>query len=159
MKDTVASRQVLLDGAQMMIAANVAGTAGFLKERNIPLKDLADYAGHKFEDALGDLAGRGADEVMQHLLTLEFLPMGAEVVSKQMTADRAEVTLTPLPPPAVLEKFGATPAEFLEGFDITPKEYEAILGMFEPMAKAIGLKFRHGLKDGHEVISLEKVSK
>lgn len=159
MKDTVASKQILLDGAQMSLAATTAGVAGFLKKRNIPFKELADYLGDKFDSALGDLEGRGADEVMEHLLTLEVLPMGAKVVSSQMAADRAEVTLTPLPPQVVLEKFGTTPDEFLEGFDVTQKEYEAIFRMFEPMAKAIGLIFRHGLKDGREVISLEKASK
>jgi hypothetical protein len=159
MADTKVSKGVLLDGAQMFIAATVASMAGFLKERHIPLKDLVDYMGDKFESALGDLEGRGADEVMEHLLTLEVLPMGAEVVSSKMTADRAEVTLTPLPPQAVLEKFGTTPAELLEGFGITLKEFESIFRMFEPAAKAIGLTFRHSLKDGQEVISLERASK
>jgi hypothetical protein len=159
MSDTKATKGVLLDGAQMNIAATVASMAGFLKERGIPLKDLMDYMGDKFEESLGELAGRGADEVMEHLLTLEVLPMGAEVISRQMTPARAEVTLTSLPPQSVLEKFGTTPEELLEGFGITMKEYESIFRMFEPMAKAIGLKFRHGLKDGREVISLEKAPK
>jgi hypothetical protein len=35
-----ATKEVLLDGAQMCIAATVAAIAGFLKQRNIPLKDF-----------------------------------------------------------------------------------------------------------------------
>ena len=159
MPKTRVSKEVLLDGAQMFIVATIAGVAGFFKERNIPVKELFAYIGDRFEGSLGDLEGRGADEVMEHLLTLEVLPMGVEVVSSQMTADRAEVTLTTLPPQTVLEKFGTTPDELLEGFDITSKEFESVYAMFEPAATAIGMKFRHSLKDGREVISLEKASK
>lgn len=72
----------------MCIAATIAGIAGFLKERNIPLKELIAYMGEKFEGSLGDLEGRGADEVVEHLLTLEVLPMGAEVISSQLAPDR-----------------------------------------------------------------------
>ena len=150
------SKEVLLDGAQMSIAATIAGIAGFLKEREIPIKELIAYMGEKFEGSLGDLEGRGADEVMEHLLALEVLPMGAEVISSQMTPDKAEVTLTPLPPRSVLEKFGTTPGELLKGFGITQKEYESIYAMYEPAVKAVGLKFRHYSKDGQEILSMEK---
>ena len=93
---------------------------------------------------------------MEHLLTLEVLPMGAEVISSQLSPDKAEVALTPLPPRAVLEKFGTTPKELLMDFGVTQKEYESIYAMYEPAVKAIGLKFRHYLKDSQEIISLEK---
>lgn len=150
------SRTVLLDGAQMSLAAIIAGAAGFLKKHNIPSRELVDYIGDKFEDSLGELEGRGADEVMQHLLELEILPLGVEVVSSETSADRAVVTLTTLPPTALLEKFGTTPEELLEGFDITQRDFEAIFRMYAPMTRAIGLKFNHTLRDGREIISLEK---
>ena len=159
MAKTKVSKEVLLDGAQMCIAATVAGIAGFLKERNIPIKELSAYMGEKFEDSLGALEGRGADEVMEHLLTLEILPMGAEIVSSQSTPDKAEITLTTLPPSAVLEKFGTTPRELLRGFGVTQKEFESIYAMFEPAAKAIGLKFTHQVKGGQELLALERVSR
>ncbi len=149
-------KEVLLDGAQMIIAATVAGIAGFLKERNIALKELVDHMGETFEASLGDLKGRGADEVMEHLLTLQVLPMGAEVTSSKSSPDKAEVTLTTLPPQATLEKFGTNPAELLEGFGVTREEYESIYAMYEPAARAIGLTFKHYLKDGQQIISLGK---
>lgn len=151
------SKEVLLDGAQMCIAATIAGIAGFLKEYNIPFKEFSDYMGEMFEDSLGDLKGRGADEVMEHLLTLEILPMGAEVISSKLTPDKAEVTLTTLPPRTLLEKFGTTPKLLLSDFGVTQKEYESIYAMYEPAAKAIGLKLRYHSKDNHEIISLEKI--
>lgn len=140
----------------MIIAATIAGTAGFLKERGIPFRELIDYMGETFEGSLGDLEGRGADEVIEHLLTLQILPLGVEVVSSQSSQDKAEVTLTTLPPQKVLEKFGTTPEELLEGFDVTQQEYESIYAMYEPAARAIGLEFKHLLKDDQEVISLGK---
>jgi hypothetical protein len=114
--------------------------------------------GDKFEGAFGDLEGRGVDEVMEHLLTLEVLPMGADVISSRLTPELAEVTLTPLPPKTILEKFGTTPRELLKGFGVTQKEYESIYESYTPAAKAIGLRFRHALKDGQEILSLEKTN-
>jgi hypothetical protein len=149
-------KDVLLDGSQMIIAATIAGIAGFLKERNIPFKELVDYVGETFEGSLGDLEGHGPGEVMEHLLTLQVLPMGAEVVSSKSSPDKVEVILTALPPRAVLKKFGTTPAELLEGFGVTQQEYESVYAMYEPAARAIGLKFGHYLKNNREIISLEK---
>jgi hypothetical protein len=154
-----ASKEVLLDGAQMFISGTIAAIAGFLKQRNIPLKDFFSYMGDKFEGAFGDLEDRGVDEVMKHLLTLEVLPLGAEVISSRLTPEQAEVMLTPLPSKAVLEKFGTTPRELLSGFGITQKEYESVYDSYAPAAKAIGLRFRHALKDGQEILSLEKASR
>jgi hypothetical protein len=152
----VVAEKVLLDGAQMTIAATIAGIAGFLKERSIPLKELVDYMGEAFDGSLSDLEGRGVDEVMEHLLTLQVLPMGAEVISSKSSPDKAEVTLTTMPPETLLEKFGTDPAELLEGFGITKEEYESIYAMYEPAAEAIGLRFEHHLKDGQEIISLQR---
>ena len=156
MGENEVSKDILLDGAQMIISATIAGIGSFLKERNIPIKEWIDYMGETFEGSLGDLEGQGVDEVMEHLLTLQVLPMGAEVVSSKSSTNKVEVTLTTLPPHEVLEKFGTTPAELLEGFDLTQQEYESFYDMFEPTTKAIGLKFEHRLKDGQEIISLEK---
>ena len=129
MTNNEVSKEVLLDGAQMIIAASIAGIAGFLKERKIPFKELVEYMGEAFEGSLGDLEGREADEVMEHILTLQVLPLGAEVVSTQSSPDKAEVTLTALPLQKVLEKFGTNPQELLEGFDVTQQEYESIYAM------------------------------
>ena len=105
----------------MGMAGIIAGIAGFLKERDIPFKELTVSIGDKFEGLFSDLEGRGAGEVMEHLLSLEVLPMGAEVISKRIAPDQAEVMLTSLPPRAVLEKFGTTPKELLKGFGINSK--------------------------------------
>ena len=158
MPKAAVSKEMLLDGAQMCIAGTVAAIAGFLKERKIPISDFTAYMGDRFEGALQDLEGRGADEVMQHLLALEVLPMGAEVVLTKSSADRAEVTLTTLPPAKVLEKFGTTPKELLRGFGVTQREFESIYDSFVPAAKAIGMKLAHHIKDGQEVLVIEKKS-
>ena len=149
------SKGVLLDGAQMALSAFLAGTMGFLKERNVPIKEWISYIGEQFEGSLGDLEGEEASRVMEHLLTLQVLPLGAEVISNQTTGDKAEVTLTPLPSQAVLEKFGTTPRELLSSFGLSQKDFEAIYAMYEPAAKAIGLRFTHQLKSGQELLSLE----
>ena len=72
------------------------------------MREFISYMGDTFKGSWGDLEGRGTDEVMEHLLTLEVLPMGAEVVSSKASPDKAEVTLTQLPPRDVLERFGTT---------------------------------------------------
>lgn len=149
------SKKVLLDGAQMALSAFLAGTMGFLKERNISIQEWVSYIGEQFEGSLGNLEGEEAGRVMEHLLTLQVLPLGAEVTSSQTTEDKAEVTLTPLPSRAVLEKFGTTPRELLRGFGISQRDFEAIYAMYEPAAKAIGLRFTHQLKGGQELLSLE----
>ncbi len=140
----------------MTIAATMAGIAGFLKDRGIPLKEFVDYMGEKFEGTLGSLEDRGAGEVMEHLLVLEVLPMGGEVVSEKLSAEKAEVTLTSLPPRALLEKFGTTPRELLRDFGVTQSEYESFYAMFEPAAQAIGLSFRHRSIGGQESLVLER---
>jgi hypothetical protein len=149
------SKEVLLDGAQMALSAFLTGTMGFLKERNISIQEWVSYIGEQFEGSLGDLEGEEAGRVMEHLLTLQVLPLGAEVISGQTTQDKAEVTLTPLPSRAVLEKFGTTPRELLRGFGVSQRDFEAIYAMYEPAAKAIGLRFTHQLKGGQELLSLE----
>ncbi|MDO8578717.1 MAG: hypothetical protein Q7R50_06010 [Dehalococcoidales bacterium] len=156
MPELKVSKDILLDGAQMSLAATTAAIAGFLKERNIPIKDFVAYMGDNFEGMLGDMEGRGADEVMEHLLKLEVLPMGAEIVSSKMTPDTAEVTLTALPPQKVLEKFGTSSKDFLEGFGVTQKEFASIYESYAPAAKAIGMTFRHHSRDSQEVLTLER---
>jgi len=148
-------KQVLLDGAQMALSGFLAGTLGFLKEQNISVRDWITYIGGQFEGSLGDLEGEEPSLVMEHLLTLQVLPLGAEVTSSQTRDGKVEVKLTPVPSRALLEKFGTTPKEFLTGFDISQKDFEAIYGIYEPAAKAIGLRFTHQLKTGQEVLSLE----
>jgi hypothetical protein len=95
---------------------------------------------------------------MEHLLTLEVLPMGVEVVSSESTSRKAEVAVTPLPSRAVLKKFGTTPREFLSGFGLSKQDLAAVYAMYEPAAEAIGLKFSHHLTDGHQVLSLKRAS-
>jgi hypothetical protein len=148
------SKEVLLDGAQMALSGFLAGTLGFLKERNISIQEWVSYIGEQFEGSLGDLEGEKAGRVMEHLLTLQVLPLGAEVTSSQVTRGKVEVKLTPLPSRAVLEKFGTTPRELLRGFGISQKDFETIYAMYEPAAKAIGLRFTHQLKGGQELLSL-----
>ena len=57
MEKIEASREMLLDGAQMCIAATATVTtiAEFFKQRNIPLKDFISYMGDKFEGAFGEV--------------------------------------------------------------------------------------------------------
>jgi hypothetical protein len=148
------SKQVLLDGAQMALSGLLSGTMAFLKERGISIKEWVSYIGDQFEGSLADLEGEEASLVMEHLLALQVLPLGAEVTSSQTIDGKAEVKLTPLPSRSVLEKFGTTPKEFLRGFGIRQNDFEAIYGMYEPAAKAIGLRFTHQVKDGQETISL-----
>jgi hypothetical protein len=153
------SKEMLLDGAQMELSAFLAGTIGFLKERNVPIKEWVTYIGETFEGSLGELEGEGLDKVMEHLLELQVLPLGVEVVSSQSTAKKAEATVTSLPSSTVLEKFGTTPRELLRGFGVTKKEFESILSMYEPAAKAIGLKFRYQSKGEQEILTLERIRK
>ena len=152
-------KQVLLDGAQMALSAFIAGTMGFIKQRGIPIKDWVSYIGEQFEGSMGALEGEDVGKVMEHLLTLEVLPMGAEVLSSQSTQDKAEATVTPLPSRSVLGKFGTTPRELMRDFGVTKKEFESILSMYEPAAKAIGLKFRYQSKNEQEILTLELTSK
>jgi hypothetical protein len=150
------SNEVLLDGAQMTLSALLAGTMSFLKKRKIPIKDWVNYIGDQFEGSWGGLEGEKVESVMEHLLTLEVLPMGAEVVSSKTAGGKTEVILTPLPSRKVLKKFGTTPAELLGDFGVTAKEMASIYGMFAPAAKDIGLRFSYELDDGKQVLMLEK---
>ena len=150
------SKEVLLDGAQMGLSMVLAGTMGFLKKQDLSIEDWAKYIGEAFEGALGDLEGAPLDTVMEHLLTLDVLPMGVEVVSSESTSRKAEVTVTPLPSRALLKKFGTTPREFLSGFGITKQDLASVYAMYEPAAKSIGLEFRHELTDGRQVLSLKR---
>ena len=150
-------KEMLLDGAQMTISAFIAGTMGFLKEKNIPIKDWVSYIGEQFEGSLAELEGEEAGNVMGHLLTLEVLPLGVDIVSTKSTPDKAEARLTSLPSRTVLEKFGTTPRELLRGFGVTKKEFESVLSMYEPAATAIGLKLNYQSKDDQEILTLERV--
>ena len=150
------SKEVLLDGAQMNIAAIFAGIAGFLKEKDIPFGEFVGYMGDAFEGSLEALEGSEVKDVMEHLLTLEILPLGARVLSSKSSKSEAEVTLTALPPKEVLEKFGTTPDELLEGFGISREEYESCFTMYEASVNAIGLTFEHKLKGDEEIITLKK---
>jgi len=150
---------MLLDGAQMTLSAMIAGTMGFLKQHGIPIKDWVAYLGEQFEGSLGDLEGEDLAKVMEHLLALEVSPLGAEVLSTESDASKAEATVTPLPSPSVLGKFGTTPRELLKGFGVTKKEFETIFAMYEPAARAIGLEFRYHSSDDHEVLILERYEK
>ncbi len=152
------SKEVLLDGAQMGLSVILAGTMGFLKKHDLPIENWAEYIGEAFEGALGDLEGAPLETVMEHLLTLEVLPMGAEVVSSESTSRKAEVTVTPLPSRALLKKFGTTPREFLSGFGVTKQDLASVYAMYEPAAKAIGLELCHELTDSHQLLSLKRAS-
>jgi hypothetical protein len=150
-------KEMLLDGAQMTISAFIAGTMGFLKQKNIPTEDWVSYIGEQFEGSLGELEGEEVGKVMDHLLALEVLPLGVDILSSRSTRDKAEATLTSLPSRTVLQKFGTTPRELLRGFGVTKKEFESILSMYEPAAAAIGLKFKYQSKDDQEILTLERV--
>lgn len=152
------SSEVLLDGAQMGLSVALAGTMGYLKRHSLSIEDWARYIGEAFEGALSDLAGEPLDAIMEHLLTLEVLPMGAEVVSSESTAKKAEVTVTPLPSRALLKKFGTTPREFLGSFGITKQDLASVYAMYEPAARAIGLEFHHRLTNSHQVLSLKRAA-
>jgi len=148
--------EVLLDGAQMNLSALIAGTMGFLKKRRIPIKDWVRYIGEQFEGSWGGLQGEKLQSVLEHLLTLEVLPLGVEATSSEVTPKKAEVTVTSLPSRIVLKKFGTTPKELLDGFGVTAAEVASFYAMYEPSAKAIGLKFTHRLSGGRQVLALER---
>jgi hypothetical protein len=150
-------KEMLLDGAQMTISGLIAGTMGFLKQHDIPIKDWVSYIGEQFEGSLADLEGEEAGNVMGHLLTLEVLPLGVDILSTKSTPDKAEARVTSLPSRTVLEKFGTTPRELLRGFGVTRKEFESVLSMYGPAATAIGLKFNYQSKDDQEILTLERV--
>jgi len=159
MANTKVPKEMLQDGAYMSIAATTAGILGFLKEKGIPIKEFVAYFGDKYEDSFSDLEGEPIADVMQHLLMLEILPMGAQIVSTKATKDRAEAVITSLPPKDVLEKFGTTPKELLSGFKVTAREFESMYDTFTPAMEAIGLKFKHAVKEGNEVLTLERAPK
>jgi hypothetical protein len=159
MAQTKISNETLLDGAQMALYALLAGTIGFLKGQNMPIKEWLIYIGQAFGGSLGELEGEAVDKVMEHLLALQVLPLGVEVVSSQSTADKAEATVTSLPSRTVLEKFGTMPRELLRGFGVTKKEFESILSMYQPAARAIGFKFRYQSKGEKEILTLERARK
>ncbi|MBI4200159.1 MAG: hypothetical protein HY535_06780 [Chloroflexi bacterium] len=146
---------VLLDGAQMTLTSLLAGTMGFLKQRNIPVGEWVSYIGQQFEDSWGGLEGEEVNRVLQHVVTLWARPMGAEVISSQSAPKKAEVSLTALPNKGLLEKFGTTPRGLLRGFGVTQRELAAIYGMFESPARAIGLKLTHRLTAGKQLLRLE----
>jgi hypothetical protein len=150
-------KEILLDGAQMALSAFIAGTMGFLKQQNITIKDWVSYIGEQFEGSLIELEGEEVGKVMEHLLTLEVLPLGVDMLSRQSSPDRAEARLTSLPSRTILEKFGTTPRELLRGFGVTKKEFESVLSMYEPAARVIGLKFKHQSKDDQEILTLERI--
>jgi len=70
------SKEVLLDGAQMNLSALIVGTMSFLKQKHIPIKDWVLYIGKQFEDSWGGMEGEKAERILEHLLTLEVLPLG-----------------------------------------------------------------------------------
>lgn len=158
MINTKVPKQMLMDGAYMSIAATTAGIIGFLKEKNIPLKEFLAYFGERFEDSFSALSGEPVEKVMQHLLMLEILPMGVQVISTKASKNKAEAVVTSLPPKDVLEKFGTTPRELLNGFGVTAKEFESMYETFTPAIKAVGLKFSHAKRDGNEVLTIERIS-
>ena len=82
-------KEMLLDGAQMSLSAFIAGTMGFLKQQDVPIKDWVSYIGEQFEGSLGALEGEEVGKVMDHLLALEVLPLGADTLSSQSTANKA----------------------------------------------------------------------
>ena len=53
-KESVPNK-VLLDGAQMTLAAFLACTMGFLKQRKIAIKDWVGYIGAEFEGSWSEL--------------------------------------------------------------------------------------------------------
>jgi hypothetical protein len=159
MAGTRVPKGVLLDGAQMLLASLTAGTLGFLKERGIPPDDFVRYLGGKFEDSWEGLAGRGLDEVLEHVAALDAMPMGVDAVTLKQRGDAWELVLTPVPSRKVLAKFGTTPKELLDGFGVTPAEYSSIYGMFEAPAAAIGIKFSHRASRTRHVLRLERVRK
>jgi len=153
-KQTVPEK-VLLDGARMSIYALIAGTMGFLKKNKIPIKNWISYIGDQFDGSLADLEGEDKATVLEHLLTLQLMPLGVEVLNSRATRQKAEATVTSLPAEKILEKFGTTPKEMLKGFGITPQDFDNIFDMHVPAAKSIGLKLAHSSSGGKKIITLE----
>ena len=145
-------QEMLLDGARMLMTGMTAGTMGFLKGARHSYQRVGRLYRRKVRGLTRRSGGRAAGKVMEHLLALEILPMGVEMISSDVTDGKADVKVTSLPSQAVLEKFGTTPRELLSGFGVTQREMSTIFAMYEPAAKAIGLRFSHELKNGKQVI-------
>ncbi|MBI4334292.1 MAG: hypothetical protein HY673_23795 [Chloroflexi bacterium] len=148
----------LLDETRMLLSTVLAGIMGFLKGRDIPVRNWVSYMGGKLEDSLGGLEGKGADLAMRQLLVLQILPAGGQVVIGVLTPERAEVTVTSLPSTGALKKFGATPRELLATFGVTPKDFESIYSLYEPAMAAIGLHLTHRRAGDRVVLSLAQAS-
>jgi hypothetical protein len=153
------SKDVLLDGARMTLYGVIAGTMGFLKKNKLSIKDWVAYIGDQFDGSMMDLEGEPAKDILEHMLALELMPMGVEVISSQVKGKTAEAVLTSLPSKKVLEKFGTNPKELLGGFGVTQREFDSILDMQVPAARAIGMQFTHILTDGQETITLKPAPK
>jgi hypothetical protein len=147
---------MLLDGSQMTLASMVAGTIGFLKKHDIDPAHWIAHIGEMFEGAWEEMEGEGADAVMVQLLNLSILPMGGKVLRQKMSADSAEVEVSSLPDEAVLERFGTSPADLLEGFDITARDFAVIYELQRPPLEAIGLRFTHGPGKKGYVLKVER---
>lgn len=153
------SKQVKLDGAQMLVAALTASTLGFLKERGIAISDWVAYVGDVFEGSWAAFEGRGGDDILDHVAAFNAAPMGAEVISLTQEGDAWELVVSSIPSEDVLARFGTAPEEFLEGFGITRDEFAMVYSMFEAPAAAIGHKFTHSRKGRWHVLRLEPAKK
>lgn len=149
----------LLDGAQMGWIEVVGGTIAFLKRRGLDVKDWTTYVGRTFRESWAGFQGAGCDEVMGHLIPLQIEPLGVKVLSSRGSAKQVEVTLTPLPSPAVLRRFGTTPRRFLRDFGITAQDFAAIYDVFKPAAQAAGFTLAHELKGDRHVLKLAKAQR
>ena len=146
----------LFNGSLMNLMAFLAGTMGFLKERGIETSEWIEFVGKSFVSSWEVFHGAAADEVMGHLVPLQIQPLGVEVVSSEGDEREVKLVLSPLPPRDVLERFGTTPEELLDGFGVSAEEFASLYDFLKPAAKAAGFDLTHQPHSEGHSLTLEK---
>jgi hypothetical protein len=98
----------LLEQAQSNAQATIIATVAFLQECGVPIADWTGALGRTFGLAWDEPAPWEAGEFLDAMLT-NLRSLGAQVVSADLQADRAEATTTGFPDPELCAVFGVDP--------------------------------------------------
>lgn len=108
----------LLEQAQANLQATVIATLSFLHERGLPIEDWTVALGRRFALAWGDARPWDAGRFMDAMLT-NYRSMGAEVISVELNADRAEAVTLGFPDPDLCTMLGVDIAVAARFNDVT----------------------------------------